>query len=273
MDERPTRPQWVKLGREMRRLREKAGLTQSQLGNQLAMSYGAISGIERGVRGTKPEYLARIDRVLSTEGALYGMWQATNDGHGMASWSRDAADLEKGARAIQICQTLLVPGLFQTEGYMRSIIGSGQTVDTREEIEEGVQARLQRQEIIAGESPPLVQAVLDETVLRRPVGGPATMREQLAKLVELSQRPRIAIQVVPVSTGYYPGLDGVFHLYTLHDRREALYTETKVSSLVLEDPQDVDMYKRAWGEARGLALPPHESRALIERINGESHDR
>jgi transcriptional regulator with XRE-family HTH domain len=273
MDDRRTRPQWVKLGREMRRLREKAGLTQSQLGKQLSMSYGAISGIERGVRGTKPEYLARIDRILSTEGALYGMWQAMSDGHGIASWSRDAADLEKGARAIQICQALLIPGLFQTENYMRAVIASGQTVDTQEEIEEGVQARLRRQEIIAGDNPPLVQAVLDETVLRRPVGGATTMSDQLTKLLKLSQWPRLAIQVVPVSTGYYPALDGVFHLYTLHDRREALYTETKVSSLVVEDPHDVDMYKRAWGEARGLALPPHESRALMEQIRGELHDR
>jgi transcriptional regulator with XRE-family HTH domain len=163
MDDRRTRPQWVKLGREMRRLREKAGLTQSQLGKQLSMSYGAISGIERGVRGTKPEYLARIDRILSTEGALYGMWQAMSDGHGIASWSRDAADLEKGARAIQICQPLLIPGLLQSEGYMRAVMAFDQTGGTKAEAQEGVDARLKRQQVLAEDPKPEMWAIFDET--------------------------------------------------------------------------------------------------------------
>lgn len=269
MDDRRVKPQWVKLGREMRRLREKAGLTQAQLGNQLSMTYGAISSIERGIRGTKPEYLARIDRVLSTEGALYGMWQAMSDGHGLASWFQDAADFEKSARAIHICQALLIPGLFQTEEYMRAVIASGQTADTEEEIEERVEARLKRQQVLNGDNKPLVQAVIDETVLRRPVGGRKTVTAQLAHLAAESTKPRVTIQVVPLNTGYYPALDGVFHLYTLHDRREVLYMETKVASTVVEDPVDVDKYKRAWSEARGFALPPEASRELIGRVEKE----
>ncbi|ASU86177.1 XRE family transcriptional regulator [Nocardiopsis gilva YIM 90087] len=264
-----SRPQWVRIGRELRRLRLQAGLTQDELAKRLNMSYGTISGIERGVRGTTREVLAQIDHLLSTGGSLQRMWEALNSYNGLPEWFRGVAELERESSEIREYHPLLIPGPLQTEAYIRTILRIGSPALTDEEIEEQVRGRLDRQAILTSERPPILIVVLDETVLRRPFGGRETMGRQLEHLLMVGERPRVTIQVVPIATHLHPGLDGAFHLFTVPHRGQVLYTETRNAGNPVEDPDAIADYTRVFGELRGAALPEATSRDLIASAIGE----
>ncbi|GHJ06760.1 hypothetical protein TPA0907_11270 [Micromonospora humidisoli] len=119
-------------------------------------------------------------------------------------WFREWVTIEQQATALCSFQPLVVPGLFQTEDYARALHeGASQLIG--DEMEQQVAARLARQEILHRASPPLFVAVLDHSVLERPVGGPKVMREQLLHLRQLGDRPRVHLHLVPRDTGAYPG--------------------------------------------------------------------
>lgn len=263
------KPQWVRFGRELRRLRTYAGLSQQQLGKEVAVSYGLISAFERGIRGPKPEHVEQIDKVLSTGGSLFRMWETLSASSGLASWFRGVVALEQQASEIREYNPMLVPGLLQTESYARTILRDGQSADTDAEIEEQVQARLERQSLLSSQRPPLVFVVLDEAVLRRSTGGREIMSNQLGHLLEASAGSRIVVQVVPMATEHHPGLSEAFQLITTPETGEILYMETRISGTPVEAPEGVAEYVRLFGDLRGAALPELESRKLLEKIRGE----
>ncbi|MDA2805108.1 helix-turn-helix domain-containing protein [Nocardiopsis suaedae] len=264
-----SRPQWVKIGRELRRLRLQAGMTQTQLGKRVMMSYGTISGLERGVRGTKPEHLAQLDQALSTDGTLTRMWEGLNTYSGLPEWFQGVAVLEQEATEIREYSPLLIPGLLQTEEYARAIIQIGQPSNTYEEIDEQVQARLERQKVHSASRPPLMTAVLDEAVLRRPIGGREIMSRQLEHLLEMVATSHVTVQVVPLDCSHHPGLDGTFSLFTTPERGRVAYTETRIAGTLVEAAQDVSDYTRVFEELRGAAFPVTTSCSLISTALGE----
>ncbi|MDA2810602.1 helix-turn-helix transcriptional regulator [Nocardiopsis sp. RSe5-2] len=264
-----SRPQWVKLGRELRRLRIQAGLTQTQLGKRVMLSYGTISGLERGVRGTNPEHLAQLDQALSTEGALSRMWEGMNAFSGLAEWARQVTALQQDATEIRQFSPLLIPGLLQTEEYARAIIRTGRPSSSAEELEERVRARIERQRIFASDRPPLMTTVLDESVLRRPIGGRETMARQIEHLLHMAEAARVTVQIVPLDCTRHPGLDGAFSLFTSPGRGQVAHTETRFESSLIEAPEDVADYARVFEDLRGAALPVEASHELISTALGE----
>ncbi|GAA3740031.1 transcriptional regulator with XRE-family HTH domain [Spinactinospora alkalitolerans] len=262
-------PQWLKFGKQVRLLRERHGLSQDQLSRSMTISPAMLSAIERGIRGCKPEHAEQIDRALNTGGRVRRLWEGLPSGNGFPDWFRDVVELQREASEIREYHPLLIPGLLQTEEYARTILRDGQPTDSAAEIDEQVRARMDRQSILSSDRPPLLLVVLDETLLRRPIGGREIMGRQLEHLLEASAIPHVVIQVVPMATEHHPGLSGAFTLITVPNRGVVLYMETRISGTPVDDPDGVEEYVRLYGELRGVALPPAASRGLIEKVRGE----
>jgi transcriptional regulator with XRE-family HTH domain len=261
-----------RFGNELRRYRERAGMTQSQLAGDALISQAMISDMEKGRKSTRREHVARIDAALTTDRALLRFWDSLFSPTGLSDYFKDVAEYEQEASVIREYQLALVPGVFQTRDYARTITRMGQPNFTDAEVETQVDARMQRQKLLDGERPPLYRAVLDESVLLRPIGGCAVMAGQLRKLVDLSQHPRITLQIIPMLSELHPGLDGAFKLITVPDKGTMLYTETRVAGYPTDDRAAVDDYEAIFGEIRGACLPVHTSRARIEKTEGQYRD-
>ncbi|WP_308290591.1 helix-turn-helix domain-containing protein [Streptomyces marispadix] len=176
------------VGRQVRLLRDRAGLTQRELGQRLAYGEDQISSLERGRRTPQPEFLDAADELLGADGLL----KATKDDVARArararvrhpAWFRDYARLEREAVEINFFSTLTVPGLLQTESYARATFMVRQPLLDEATVERGVEARLERQKILEKWLAPMVSAVIDESVLSRAIAGSAVQREQLRSLI------------------------------------------------------------------------------------------
>ncbi|MFF0718974.1 DUF397 domain-containing protein [Micromonospora sp. NPDC003816] len=159
-----------------------------------------------------------------------------------------------------------VPGLLQTSAYARALFRSVGLYDEAE-VEQRASARLERQAVLTGERPPQLVAVLDEHVLRRPVGGPLVMREQLGRLVKLAtEQPRVRLHVVPASVGAYPGVAGAFVLATLPGGEYVAYLDDQLKGQVIDDTEDVLAIRASWEAIQGEALPPRQSIELLTEV-------
>ncbi|WP_408639126.1 DUF5753 domain-containing protein [Nocardiopsis endophytica] len=210
-----------------------------------------------------------MDEVLNAGGVLLKRWEDLHREDGYASWARDFVALEREASEIRAYQLALVPGILQVEPYARALIQTGRPGDTPAEIDEAVNARIRRQAVLEHERGPVFKAVVEEHVLRRPIGGGETMRRQLVHILDVAATPRVTVQVVPMSSEVHHGADGSFTLYTIPDRGQTVYMENRVSSDARDDLATVEAYGGVFGDLCSDALPPSASRALIERIKEE----
>ncbi|NES15731.1 MULTISPECIES: helix-turn-helix transcriptional regulator [Micromonospora] len=180
-------------------------------------------------------------------------------------WFRPWQEIEREAVALRSFQSVVLPGLLQTEAYARAVLIGAGTLP-RADIDRHITARLARQGILRREDPPQFTAVIDEGILRRPVGGPETMREQLAALVEACAEPHVRIHVVPSSVGAYAGLNGPFVIATCPDHRIAGYLDNQVQGQVVGDVDDLAAIMAAWENVRGEALSHWQSVDLIREV-------
>lgn len=259
-----------RFGDELRTWREHAGLTQMQLAAAVPLSQSQVSAIERGTKGTTEAQVRRFDDVLNTEGALVRRWHdARNNARGFASWFAGVAEVEQQASEIREYCPLLVSGLLQSEDYAFTVLRTGRPTDTRDEITELVKTRMRRQELLSAERPPVLWVVIEEHVLRRPIGGPAVLSGQLTKLLELSEGPKVTVSVVPADTEVHPGQDGAFLIFTVPNKGDVCYSETRVSGTPSDDADVIRSYRGVFAEIVGVALPPKASRQFISQIQKE----
>ena len=177
-------------------------------------------------------------------------------------WFDKWPDFEATARSLRWFEPLVVPGLLQTEEYARAIL-STRIGDTAEQIEELVAGRIDRQRVLDRDRPPTLRAIMDEGVLRRPVGGPDVMREQLARLGELARRPAIVIQVIPLSA--HQGLNGgAFIIADIPGRPPVVYQDTAARGQILEDGDDIDELAETWNTLISEAMSRTESMKFME---------
>lgn len=180
-------------------------------------------------------------------------------------WFRPWAENEREATALRSFETTIVPGLLQTSDYARVLFKSGAML-TDDEADQRVELRLDRQTLFARADPPMFTTVLDEIALRRPVGGPAVMREQLLHLVAMAERPRVRMHVVPLTVGAYPGLAGPFILATLPSGQGLGYLDNHLEGQVAEKIDDLATLQRVWESIRSEALPHQQSVELIREV-------
>lgn len=236
---------------EMRRAREKAGLTREQLAEAVAFSVSLIEKVESGNKQPSEQFANAVDTVLKTDGLLSRLRKGLLQHDAVPPWFRPWPDIEDQASEIRWYEPLVVPGLMQTKAYAMALLGDDNTVE----------ARIERQRVFARDAPPEVVIVLDEAVLHRQVGDSQTMHEQL---VSLAESPA-CVQILPTGADTYLGVDGSFVLARVDDRVLA-YVETPATGLVLDDNDTTARLGRRWDELRGESLPQRQSRKMILEV-------
>ncbi|MFI6328300.1 Scr1 family TA system antitoxin-like transcriptional regulator [Micromonospora chersina] len=181
------------------------------------------------------------------------------------AWFRPWQEIEREAVSLRWFESLVLPGLLQTEAYARAVLNGGGLIP-RADVERHLAARLARQNVLRRDSPPQFTAVVDEAVLRRPVGGPETMREQLLAVVEACAEPHIRVHVVPSSVGAYAGLNGPFVIATCPDHRVAGYLDNQLQGQVVSTPDELAAILAAWEAVRGEALSHWQSIELVMEV-------
>jgi transcriptional regulator with XRE-family HTH domain len=268
-NEAPVTPRKA-FGAILRGYRLRAGLTQAELGAKVHVVGDVISKIETGERPPAHDLVPRLDAVpeLATGGMLAEFYEALGDGlreSAYPDWFGDWPSKEATAKRLRWFEPLLVPGLLQTEAYMRAIFGT-RFGATEADIEARVAGRLKRQEILVRDDPPKLWVLLDEGVLRRPVGGPQVMYGQVSRLVEDAARPHIMIQIIPAGVGEHEGLLGASIIADSADGPSVGYQEGAVRGQLIDDTNDVESLAVAWDTLRGEALPRKASLALLEEL-------
>jgi transcriptional regulator with XRE-family HTH domain len=263
-------PQGV-FGAELRYYRERAGLSQTELAALVNVSHDVISKIETGDRPPAKDFPERLDAVpeLDTRGGLARIWGNLSKGlrdRAIPGWFRPWADIEAGAAILRTYEPMLIPGLLQTEDYARALLRGAQADATDDQIEQQVAVRLARQDSLARDNPPRLWAVLDEGVLHRAISEPKVMHDQLMRVAEAAERPRMSVQVIPFSAGARTGLLGAFVIATRDGDGGTVYFETATTGQVVEVPSVAREAALVFDNLRGEALPRPASRDLIMKV-------
>ncbi|MEU7343807.1 helix-turn-helix domain-containing protein [Streptomyces bacillaris] len=276
-----------RLGAELKRLREKAGVSMEDAAERIGGDKPKISRQENGRQGVSKleiEALLELYRVsddrlrtalttLAREGRRKGWWAQYSDI--LPAGFQERLSIESDAARILTFQSMLVPGLLQTAEYATEVIRAAGKSQTEEQIKSYIEVRASRQEILARPNPPQYVCLLDEAVLRREVGGPAVMVRQLDKILEVNNPPRLTIQVVPLSQGWHAGADGAFNIYSYPDPMDldVVNLDYLDGALYLEEDLPVERYQLAFDELRAAALASRHSMKLVSSVRQGFADR
>ncbi|MFI7250348.1 helix-turn-helix domain-containing protein [Micromonospora chalcea] len=282
------------LGRLLRQFRNEAGVTLDAAAEALEYSRQKIWRIECGLGSVRvldvkamcelygvPAEMTEAMRGLAAETKSKGWWHAYGDA--VPSWFELYVGLESAAAHLRRYDESLIPGLLQTREYALGLFHPGSRL-SMEERERAVEVRMQRQALLTRRlpTPPRLEAVLSEAVLRRPVGGASVMVEQLSRLLGTAELPNVSVRVVPLAAGPHPGaVAGSFVILDFPATKggraapepSVVYSESLTGALYLDKPDELAAYENTWKGVDALALGEAESRDMIKRIIGEMrHD-
>jgi transcriptional regulator with XRE-family HTH domain len=265
------------VGARLRRLRTEMGMTREEAAEAIRASEWKIHRLENGQVGfkdrdivdllqlyevTDPEEVAEFV-TLAREANTPGWWRHYGDL--LPSWFRTYVDLEAAATLIRSYEAQFVPGLLQTDDYMRAVVQGAHLDDSGEEMGRRVRLRMARQTLLTQEHPPRLWAVVDEAALRRPVGGREVMRGQLERLLEASRLPNVTLQVLPFAAGAHPGMVGSFSILRFGDQElpDLVYLEHLASASYLSKSEEVDRYLHVMESICVRAAPPDRTAELL----------
>jgi transcriptional regulator with XRE-family HTH domain len=253
---------WDWIADDLRFWRLKHGLSGSQMGQIMSCSRHTVSNLEAGRFKLTDAQAKAVDEKLDLNGHFQRLLKYAREGHD-PDWFREHLEYEGKAKQLRIFELSMVPGLLQTEAYARAQFTEAGVRD----IEGQVASRMARQQILSRESPPppLVWVLLDQGVLDRPQGGPKVMREQLTKLLELSELHYVSIRVVPRSVGWHYGLEGAFKVMTV-GATDVAYSESAGGGRLAQGTSEVEEYAIRYDKIGVKALPEDSSRRLIKEM-------
>jgi transcriptional regulator with XRE-family HTH domain len=272
-----------RLGSELRRLREARAIKLEEVADQLGLAASTLSRIETGKAPTKTAYLTALLEMygvtdpaqrqvltdMAREGHRKGWWAGYDDvlptGFGIY------VGLEAEAAGLRTYEAQVVNGLLQTPDYARAVLREVNKKDSPEQLERLAELRLKRQEVLDREDPPDLWLILDEAVIRRPIGGAEVMRGQLDHLVKASQWPNVTLQVLPFTSGAHPALMGPFSIIEFPERgdQDVVYVDSWGGPIYLEKDRDVRSCAEAFDRLRAAALSPGDSAALVTQVARE----
>ncbi|RUL92314.1 MULTISPECIES: DUF5753 domain-containing protein [Micromonospora] len=242
---------------------QRAGHTTESLAGQIGVDPKTTDRWLREGRIPHPAHRSAAAAALGQN--VSDIWPDTNRRHRDLVWFRPWEAIEREARSLRSYQPLVLPGLLQTERYARALFGSAGQY-TPDDIERLVAARMSRQSVLSGDAPPWLTAVIDEGALRRSVGGPEVMRQQVESLAATADLPHVRVHVVPLSAGAYAGLSGPFVIASSADNRTAGYLDTQLHGKVVSDPAELVALMAAWENVRGEALSHRQSIELLREV-------
>ncbi|MFG2174005.1 Scr1 family TA system antitoxin-like transcriptional regulator [Streptomyces niveus] len=255
-----------------RLMRLRKGLTQTEMGVQIGFSAAAVSAMETCAQPASDEMLVAMEHAVGDD---IGIFLAARDYVRLDKYPeqfKNYALLEQEAMGLRLYATLVVHGLFQTKAYARALIGGGYPPLSDERVDELVEARMTRKALFDREPVALIEVILEESVLRRTIGSPEVMRDQLLHLAECAKRRNVTLQVLPLDCGLlgeYAGGRGPMTLVETPDHDHLVYLEPQDESLLISDPAKVSAYAQRYAKIRSQALGPRESLGLIERLAGD----
>jgi transcriptional regulator with XRE-family HTH domain len=274
-----TSPLRRKLGMELRRLRQGVKMSADEAAERLELSASTISRSETGSVNVHPRDVDAMVRLygLTDERKREALLALARRSRERGWWhayrkvlSPDIVSyisVEDGANSIRTFQTMLVPGFLQTQDYSRAVAAVFPREEPPEVVDQLVEVRRKRQELLVGPDAVPVHVILDESVLRRPVGGAEVMRSQLERLLELAQQDNVTLQVVPYSAGAHVGLGGPFTLFGFPEPMDDLaivHVENQKTFFLAEDEDDIHHYELVFQRVQKAALEVPDSLVLVQ---------
>ncbi|MBZ6132277.1 helix-turn-helix domain-containing protein [Streptomyces olivaceus] len=257
---------WEFFGTELKRRREDAGITQVELGARVFVSGGYIGQFEQAIRKPQLDVAQRIDDALQTDGIFERLWKKLIKDQPYTEYFAHVAELERLATEICEYAPTVVPGLLQTREYAQALFLAGNPLATHEYVEELVNGRVDRTRLLKDAARPLYWAVLHETAMRIPVGGPAVMAGELDHIAALMRERKVMVQVLPFATGAHPSMGKQMKLMEFEDAPPTVYTEGVFSGTLLDEPVLVKRSRASYDHIRAAALSPEASLDLIESV-------
>jgi transcriptional regulator with XRE-family HTH domain len=268
------------VGARLRRLRTDLGLSRDQAAQAIRASEWKIHRLENGQVGfkdrdivdllglyevTDPSEVADF-LTLAREANSPGWWQHYGDV--LPSWFRTYVDLEQAATLIRTYEGQFVPGLLQTDDYMRAVVRGAHLEESAEEVGRRVRLRMARQILLTRQSPPRLWAVVDEAALRRPVGGKEVMRGQLERLIDATKLPNVTLQILPFAVGAHAAMGSAFSILRFADRElpDVVYLEHLTNAVYLDRRNEVERYLDAMELLCVDSEPPARTVELLQRI-------
>jgi transcriptional regulator with XRE-family HTH domain len=272
----------IQLGSRLRALRLAKGLSREEAGHPIRASESKISRMELGRVGFKERDVADLLTLYGVEDTeerdtMFALlreanapswWQSFGD---VDVWFQSYLDLERSAELIRTYEVQFVPGLLQTEAYARAVMSLGIGGATPEEIERRVRLRMARAELLRQPETPRMWVVLDEAVLRRPIGGRAVLREQIESLIEAARMPNVQIQVMPFDAGGHAAAGGAFSIlrFPYQELSDVVFLEHLTSGIYLDRQEDVDQYAEAIGRLFIEAVPLRRTDQILKRLRDD----
>lgn len=255
---------WEFFGTELKRRREDAGLTQVELGARVFVSGGYIGQFEQAIRKPQLDVAQRIDEALQTDGIFERLWRKLIKEQPYTEYFAHAMELERLATEISEYAPVVIPGLLQTPEYARAVFLASNPFAADEYIEELLQGRMDRAQLLKDATRPVYWVVLHETALRIPVGDPEVMARELDHIATLMRERKVLVQVLPFAAGAHPWMGKMMKLMKFEDAPPTVYTEGVRSANLLDDPAVVRRVQASYDLIRAAALSPEASLALIE---------
>ncbi|MDX3855191.1 helix-turn-helix transcriptional regulator [Streptomyces sp. AK02-01A] len=279
----PTIGQLV-LSRQLRALREKASLSREEAGRLLRVTAATVRRMEMAEVGLKVPYIQvllpaygvpdeeiAVFLRLADEANEPGWWQRFHDI--LPEWFSGYVSLEEAAKTIRSYEPHFVPGLLQTEDYAREVLTAGAVGKTTDpgRVDRHVALRKERQTLLTRPDAPTFWAVLDETVLRRPVGSPSVMRAQIDKLLEMAERPNVTLQIAELAAGHHPGTYSPFVLFRFDvpEVPDMVYIEYLTGALYLDRANEVSGHMEAMDRMVAHAESASRSKQLLAGFRKE----
>jgi transcriptional regulator with XRE-family HTH domain len=269
----------LQLGARLRALREARGISRADAGYLIRSSESKISRMELGRVSFKQRDVtdllnlygvddpAERDRLiaLAREANTPGWWHPYSDV--LSTWFQNYLDLEQSAELIRTYEVQFVPGLLQTDAYARAVIALNDRAEPPD-VDRRAQLRMARQQVLARPNGPRLWAVLDEAVLRRPIGGHTVLLEQVKSLLDASQGDNVRLQIIPFARGGHSAMGGAFTIlrFAHRDVPDVVYIEHLTSSLYLDKAEDVDRYSAAMSRLIIEAEPPERTPFLLRTV-------
>lgn len=255
-----------------RQMRVRKKLTQEQLGSELGFSGAAVSAMETCAQPASDDMLVQLERVI---GDGMGIFEQAREYVRLDKYPEQFKDyvlLEQKAVGLQLYATLVVHGLFQTEEYARALIGGGYPPLSEQRVEELVEVRMARRALFDREPTALIEVILEESILRRPIGNQGIMRGQMRHLAECARRRNVTLQVLPLDcglSGEHAGDRGDMNLVETPSHDHLVFLEIQGESMLVSDPAKVSTFAQRYAKIRAQALGPRESLGLIEQLAGD----
>ncbi len=260
------------LGALLKALRTEKGWTAEQVAGRLLVSPSKISRLENGHRGASARDIRDLCNLYGVDDSeRQRLLELAHEGKQRAWWQplglpySTYVGLEEAATSISDYGLGIMPGLLQTHDYARAIVQAAVPKWIPEVVEQRVEGRMTRQQLLIREDAPHFEAVVDESVLHRVVGSPATMRAQLEQLLKLSELPNVTLRVIPYGAGALPAGNNKFIIlsFVLPTVSDVVFVEGLTGDLYLDDPRDVEVYNATFRTLTELAADPESTREII----------